>query len=119
MSSLDLSECTKQLSEHAYALSAEAETLTRLSKEDSAISQHPIVLLLTRKSVEVCHLAHIVQQIVRERSGQDMRPSRGLSGAWKWMRRENDTRIVSDRKQVLRTEATEGDRDVGGRPDYP
>jgi hypothetical protein len=97
MSSFDLSECTKKLSERAYALSAEADILARLSKDDAGIAQDPIVLLLTRRSVEVCHLAHIVHQMVCERSRQYVRPSRRPSLAWRWMWRGNDSRVCHGR----------------------
>jgi hypothetical protein len=68
----DLSESTRQLSEHAQALWIESAMLTHLAKRDSTLAPHPIALL-TRKSVEVCRLA---QEIHEMASGRRVRPYR-------------------------------------------
>jgi hypothetical protein len=70
--SFDLSESTKQLSEHAQALWIESAMLTHLAKRDATLALHPIALL-TRKSVEVCRLA---QEIHEMASGRRVRPHR-------------------------------------------
>lgn len=77
MSSFDLFDCTKELSDHAYALWAEAAMLTRLMKENPIPVPLPIVLLI-RKSVEVCRLAEVIHRVAQDQRGKSGNHSKSV-----------------------------------------
>lgn len=74
MSYFDLSECTTQLSEHAYALWVEAAMLTRLAKKNPTLAHHPIALL-AKKSAEVCRLAQMIHESASDCRSRSTQPS--------------------------------------------
>ena len=76
MSSFDLFDCTKELS-ISYALWAEAAMLTRLMKENPIPVPLPIVLLI-RKSVEVCRLAEVIHRMAQDQRGKSGNHSKSV-----------------------------------------
>lgn len=73
-SSFDVSDCARQISEHAYALWIEAAMLTPLAKEHPRVGLRPIVLLVN-KSAEVCRLAQMIDKMVSGGHATLKRPS--------------------------------------------
>jgi len=74
--SYDLSDCTRQMSEHASGLWTEVSMLTLLTKEFPGGVPHRVVQL-ARKSAEVCRLAQALRNLAsngRRRPRQSRAP---------------------------------------------
>ena len=69
ISSFELCECTRQLSENAYALWTDTILLTHLAKEFPGVLPHRVVQL-ARKSAEVRRLAQGLHEMINNHSFQ-------------------------------------------------
>ncbi len=70
MSSSDLADSARQVSEHAYTLWTEAAMLASLIRESPHVGLHPVVLL-TNKSAELCQLAQMIHEMIRDQRGAE------------------------------------------------